>query len=169
MGASWGASGQPGLSPSHFAGASGRRKWTAWPEPFAFCRKLSERSAQLEIFGLLERLIRAQVDRAQVSTSLATIPSCAWAVCAILEAATNAAGTCGRTVCFPARCRKATRGPRSSWVEQNPVRALLAASPEEYPWSSARAHLTGEPEMPQVLDRQFWETSGGSERWQQMH
>jgi len=55
------------------------------------------------------------------------------------------------------------------YVEQNPVRALLAAAPEEYPWSSARAHLTGEPEKPQVLDRQFWETSGGVEGWRQMH
>jgi putative transposase len=55
------------------------------------------------------------------------------------------------------------------YVEQNPVRALLAACPEEYPWSSARAHLTGEREKPQVLDRQFWETFGGVEGWRQMH
>jgi putative transposase len=55
------------------------------------------------------------------------------------------------------------------YVERNPVRALLAASPQEYPWSSARAHLTAEREKPQVLDRRFWEASGGVETWRQMH
>jgi len=30
------------------------------------------------------------------------------------------------------------------YVERNPVRAKLAARPEEWPWSSARAHLAGE-------------------------
>jgi putative transposase len=30
------------------------------------------------------------------------------------------------------------------YVELNPVRAGLAASPADWPWSSARAHLTGE-------------------------
>lgn len=55
------------------------------------------------------------------------------------------------------------------YVEQNPVRALLAASPEEYPASSARAHLTGKPERPQVLDCEFWEACGGVESWRQMH
>jgi putative transposase len=29
------------------------------------------------------------------------------------------------------------------YIEQNPVRARLVAKPEEWPWSSARAHLTG--------------------------
>ncbi len=29
------------------------------------------------------------------------------------------------------------------YVEMNPVRAGLAKTPEEYPWSSARAHLLG--------------------------
>jgi len=29
------------------------------------------------------------------------------------------------------------------YIEMNPVRAGLAATPEEYPWSSARAHLIG--------------------------
>jgi putative transposase len=28
-------------------------------------------------------------------------------------------------------------------VERNPVRARLCARPEDWPWSSARAHLTG--------------------------
>jgi len=29
------------------------------------------------------------------------------------------------------------------YIEQNPVRARLAARPWEYPWSSARAHVAG--------------------------
>jgi putative transposase len=29
------------------------------------------------------------------------------------------------------------------YIELNPVRAGLAARPEDWPWSSARAHLTG--------------------------
>ncbi len=29
------------------------------------------------------------------------------------------------------------------YIELNPVRARLAAAPEDWPWSSARAHLTG--------------------------
>ncbi|MCP4643032.1 MAG: transposase [bacterium] len=32
------------------------------------------------------------------------------------------------------------------YVELNPVRAGLAASPADWPWSSARAHLTGQPD-----------------------
>jgi len=35
------------------------------------------------------------------------------------------------------------------YVERNPVRATLAALPWEYPWSSARAHVLGDP--PPVL------------------
>ena len=34
------------------------------------------------------------------------------------------------------------------YVELNPVRAGLAASPADWPWSSARAHLTGNPDPP---------------------
>ena len=30
------------------------------------------------------------------------------------------------------------------YIELNPVRAGLVATPEEYPWSSAAAHLTGD-------------------------
>jgi REP-associated tyrosine transposase len=55
------------------------------------------------------------------------------------------------------------------YVEQNPVRALLVASPDEYFWSSARAHLTGERDRTGVLDMGFWERSGGAETWRQMH
>lgn len=32
------------------------------------------------------------------------------------------------------------------YIELNPVRAGLVASPREWPWSSARAHLTGSPD-----------------------
>jgi putative transposase len=31
-------------------------------------------------------------------------------------------------------------------VELNPVRAGLADAPDDWPWSSARAHLSGEPD-----------------------
>ncbi len=55
------------------------------------------------------------------------------------------------------------------YVEQNPVRALLARSPEDYRWSSARVHLTGEPDRAGVLDLGFWERSGGVETWRAMH
>jgi len=33
------------------------------------------------------------------------------------------------------------------YVELNPVRAGLVAKPDDYPWSSARAHLTGEDDL----------------------
>jgi len=55
------------------------------------------------------------------------------------------------------------------YVEQNPVRALLARSPEEYEWSSARAHLTGERDRSRVLDMDFWRRSGGAETWREIH
>jgi putative transposase len=32
------------------------------------------------------------------------------------------------------------------YIELNPVRARLAATPQDWPWSSARAHLTGTPD-----------------------
>ncbi|MFZ1431218.1 MAG: hypothetical protein WAS21_31215 [Geminicoccaceae bacterium] len=31
------------------------------------------------------------------------------------------------------------------YIELNPVRARLVATPEAWPWSSAKAHLTGQP------------------------
>ena len=33
------------------------------------------------------------------------------------------------------------------YIELNPVRARLAASPRDYPWSSARAHLKGKDDL----------------------
>ena len=32
------------------------------------------------------------------------------------------------------------------YVERNPVRAGLAARPEDWPWSSAAAHVAGKPD-----------------------
>jgi len=40
------------------------------------------------------------------------------------------------------------------FVETNPVRAGLAAPPDAYPWSSARSHVTGEPD-PVLSDSSF--------------
>jgi putative transposase len=55
------------------------------------------------------------------------------------------------------------------YIEQNPVRALLAASPEDYSWSSARVHLTGDRDRTGILDMRFWERAGGVETWRAMH
>jgi putative transposase len=55
------------------------------------------------------------------------------------------------------------------YIEQNPVRALLAPSPEQYLWSSARPHLTGDRDRSCILDMHFWERAGGVETWQAMH
>ena len=51
------------------------------------------------------------------------------------------------------------------YVERNPVRACLAARPEEHRWSSAAAHL-GEPDSSKVLDLDYWEEEGGKDRWE---
>jgi len=55
------------------------------------------------------------------------------------------------------------------YVEQNPVRALLASSPQDYEWSSARVHLTGERDRSRVIDMDFWRRSGGVETWCEIH
>jgi putative transposase len=55
------------------------------------------------------------------------------------------------------------------YVEQNPVRALMAKAPEDYAWSSARAHLSAERDRARVLDMEFWKQSGGIETWRAMH
>jgi putative transposase len=55
------------------------------------------------------------------------------------------------------------------YVEANPVRAGMAAHPQQYRWSSAAVHLTDGLDPSGVLDRGFWERSGGVETWQQMH
>lgn len=50
------------------------------------------------------------------------------------------------------------------YVERNPVRAALVSFPGEHPWSSARAHLTGE-DRTGTLDMDFWHTNGGAANW----
>jgi putative transposase len=54
------------------------------------------------------------------------------------------------------------------YVEQNPVRALVARTPEDYEWSSARAHATGR-DRTRVLDMDYWRRSGGTETWRELH
>ena len=51
------------------------------------------------------------------------------------------------------------------YVERNPVRAQMVARPEDYRWSSARAHLTGVDESG-ILDMEYWRSAGGRERWE---
>ena len=41
------------------------------------------------------------------------------------------------------------------YVELNPVRAGLVSAPEEYPWSSARTHICGQPD-PVVIDHALY-------------
>jgi putative transposase len=55
------------------------------------------------------------------------------------------------------------------YVEANPVRAEIVAAPEEYRWSSARVHLLGVDDRSQLLDLTFWQRSGGTETWREMH
>jgi hypothetical protein len=50
------------------------------------------------------------------------------------------------------------------YAERNPVRARIVERPEDYRWSSARAHLTGVDDSG-LLDMDFWRREGGSERW----
>ncbi len=53
------------------------------------------------------------------------------------------------------------------YVEMNPVRASLVASPAEYAWSSASAHLFGEG-GDGILDLEFWSKNGGAGRWREL-
>jgi putative transposase len=55
------------------------------------------------------------------------------------------------------------------YVEANPVRAGLVGRAEEYRWSSAAAHLGDGRDGAGVLDADFWERSGGSATWREMH
>jgi putative transposase len=50
------------------------------------------------------------------------------------------------------------------YVERNPVRAGLAESVEQYPWSSAAAHLTGHDPR-NILDTTFWQDRPAAEDW----
>jgi putative transposase len=51
------------------------------------------------------------------------------------------------------------------YVELNPVRAALAADPASWPWSSARAHLTG-VDQSGILDMTEWQRTWTAETWQ---
>jgi putative transposase len=42
-----------------------------------------------------------------------------------------------------------------AYVERNPVRAGMVVAPQDYPWSSATAHLTGE-DPDALLDMEWW-------------
>ncbi len=55
------------------------------------------------------------------------------------------------------------------YVEDNPCRAGIAGTPSEYRWSSAAAHLLGEPDRSRVLDLAFWERAGGAATWAELH
>ena len=54
-----------------------------------------------------------------------------------------------------------------SYVERNPVRALLVEAPEQFRWSSAEAHLGGEDPRG-LLDMAFWREVGGAARWRRL-
>ena len=54
------------------------------------------------------------------------------------------------------------------YVEENPCRAGMAASPQDYRWSSAAAHLGLRGDPYHVLDLDFWERSGGAATWREM-
>jgi putative transposase len=53
------------------------------------------------------------------------------------------------------------------YVEQNPLRAGLAASPDAFEWSSASAHLVGQDRW-RVLDMHFWRDAGGITAWRNL-
>ena len=55
------------------------------------------------------------------------------------------------------------------YVETNPVRAGLTATPAAYRWSSAAAHLSDGRDETKLLDTEFWSRSGGSETWKDLH
>lgn len=55
------------------------------------------------------------------------------------------------------------------YVEGNPCRAGMVATPGEYRWSSAAAHLLGAPDRSHVLDLTFWERAGGAATWASLH
>jgi putative transposase len=55
------------------------------------------------------------------------------------------------------------------YVEDNPCRAGIAASPADFRWSSAPAHMLGEPDRSRILDLRFWERAGGEATWADLH
>jgi putative transposase len=51
-----------------------------------------------------------------------------------------------------------------AFVERNPVRAGLSERAEDFEWSSAAAHLSGQ-DPSRTLDLGFWQEAGGAEVW----
>ena len=54
------------------------------------------------------------------------------------------------------------------YVEENPCRAGIMASPEDYRWSSAAVHLGLRGDEYNLIDLAYWERSGGAETWREM-
>jgi putative transposase len=50
------------------------------------------------------------------------------------------------------------------YLELNPVRAQIAESPEDYPWSSARYHVGRQP-PPNLLDMAAWQEQWSFRTW----
>jgi putative transposase len=76
-------------------------------------------------------------------------------------------GRCGHL--WQNRFKSRALGPSHLWaalryVERNPVRAGLAASPKDYEWSSAETHLSGQNPW-RIADMHFWSEAGGIEAW----
>src|ERR1035437_245566 len=77
-------------------------------------------------------------------------------------------GRCGHL--WQNRFSSGALGPAHLWtalryVEMNPVRAGLVATPREFEWSSAEAHLSGQDPW-RIADMEFWHQGGGVETWQ---
>ena len=53
------------------------------------------------------------------------------------------------------------------YIELNPVRAGLVANAEDFPFSSAAAHLSGR-DLARILDMEFWKGSGRDRSWAEM-
>jgi putative transposase len=49
------------------------------------------------------------------------------------------------------------------------AQAGMVAEPADYRWSSAAAHLRGDPDRSGILDSRFWEKAGGADTWAQLH
>jgi len=53
------------------------------------------------------------------------------------------------------------------YVDLNPVRAGIVETAEEYPWSSARAHRSGE-DVDRLLDLEWWRGQEEARGWQEL-
>jgi putative transposase len=53
------------------------------------------------------------------------------------------------------------------YVERNPVRAGMVERADDYEWSSAEAHLSGEDRW-RVADMDFWRSFGGAQEWRRL-